>query len=91
MLKFENNKCKICFYHKFIFPLHAIKRELTARRTPQQNGVSKRKNRIIVEMARSMQGKNLPKRYWAEAVHTVVYILNRSSTKAVKDLTPYEA
>ncbi|XP_057529719.1 probable WRKY transcription factor 47 [Amaranthus tricolor] len=38
-----------------------------------------------------MQGKHLPKRYWAEAVHTAVYILNRSPTKAVKDLTPYEA
>ena len=38
-----------------------------------------------------MQGKNLPKRYWAEAVHTAVHILNRSPTKAVKDLTPYEA
>ena len=34
-------------------------------------------------MARNMmQGKNLPK---------AVYILNRSPTKAVKDLTPYEA
>ena len=43
-------------------------------------------------MARSMmQGKHLPKGYWAEAVHTTVYILNRSPTKAVKDLTPYEA
>ena len=38
-----------------------------------------------------MQGKHLPKRYWAETIHTAVYILNRSPTKAVKDLTPYEA
>ena len=43
-------------------------------------------------MARSMmQGKHLPKGYWAEAVHTAVYILNRSPTKTVRDLTPYEA
>jgi len=41
---------------------HGIKRELTVRRTPQQNGVAERKNRTIVEMARSMlQSKNLPK------------------------------
>ena len=41
---------------------HDIKRELTVRRTPQQNGVVERKNRTIVEMARSMlQNKNLPK------------------------------
>ena len=38
-----------------------------------------------------MQDKNLPKRYWAETVHTTVYILNRSPTKAIKDLTLYEA
>jgi len=71
---------------------HGIKTELTVRRTPQQNGVAKRKNRTIVEMARSMlQSKNLPKYFWVEAINTTVYILNRSSTKAVPNQTPYEA
>ena len=71
---------------------HGIKRELTARCTPQQNGIAKRKNRTIAETARNIiQGKHLLKRYWAKAVQTAVYILNRSPTQAVKDLTPYEA
>jgi len=71
---------------------HGIKRELTVRRTPQQNGVAERKNRTIVEMARSMlQNKSLPKQFWAEAVNTAVYILNRSPTKAILNTTPYEA
>jgi len=62
------------------------------RRTPQQNGVAERKNRTIVEMASSiLQSKDLPKQYWAEAVNTAVYILNRSPTKAVLNKTPYEA
>ena len=43
-------------------------------------------------MARSMlQNKSLPKQFWATAVNTAVYILNRSPTKAVLNKTPYEA
>lgn len=69
-----------------------IIRQLTVSRTPQQNSVAERKNRTIVEMARSMlKGKGLPNLYWAEAVNTAVYILNRSPTKAVRNKTPYEA
>ena len=43
-------------------------------------------------MARSiMEGKNLPKYLWAEDVATIVYILKRSPTKVVWDMTTYEA
>ena len=71
---------------------HGIKKELTVRHTPQQNGVVERKNKTIVEMARSMlQHKNLPKNLWSEAVSTTIYILYRSPTKAVLNMTPYEA
>ena len=71
---------------------HGIKKELTVRHTPQQNGVAERKNRTIMEMARSMlQHKNLPKNLWAEAVSTAVYILNCSPTKAVLNMMSYEA
>eukprot|EP01018_Ginkgo_biloba_P000406 Gb_07443 [translate_table: standard] len=38
-----------------------------------------------------LKSKNLPNDYWAEAVATVVYILNRSPTKSVKNITPKEA
>ena len=45
-----------------------------------------------MEMARSMlKGKNLPNQYWAEAVACVVYILNRSPTRIVRDKIPQEA
>jgi len=33
----------------------------------------------------------LPNTFWAEAVHTAVYILNRCPTNAVQDKTPLEA
>ncbi|KAL0398406.1 UNVERIFIED_CONTAM: putative mitochondrial protein [Sesamum radiatum] len=45
-----------------------------------------------MEMARSMlQGEHLPKAFWAEAVYTAVYLLNRCPTKAVQNMTPIEA
>ena len=52
-----------------------IRRELSCRYTPEKNGMAERKNRSIVEAARTMlEEKSLPKFYWAKAVRTVVYI-----------------
>ncbi|CAL1407138.1 unnamed protein product [Linum trigynum] len=74
------------------FRNNGIKRQLTVRYTPQQNGVAERKNRTIVEMARSMlKAKKLPNNLWAEAVNTTIYILNISPTKAVRNKTPIHA
>lgn len=71
---------------------HGIKRELTASYSPQQNGVSERKNRNIVEKARSLlKCRNLPKNFWGEAVATAVHLINISPTQAVKNKTPFEA
>ncbi|KAK8933850.1 hypothetical protein KSP39_PZI015291 [Platanthera zijinensis] len=70
---------------------HGISRELTSPRSPEQNGVVERKNRVIAEKMRAMlQHHNLPQELWAEAVKTAIYILNRSPTKAVPGATPYE-
>ncbi|GKD84395.1 retrovirus-related pol polyprotein from transposon TNT 1-94 [Tanacetum coccineum] len=45
-----------------------------------------------MEMARSMlYEKKLPKMFWAEAVATSVYLLNRLATKAVSGKSPIEA
>ncbi|KAL0316667.1 UNVERIFIED_CONTAM: Retrovirus-related Pol polyprotein from transposon TNT 1-94 [Sesamum radiatum] len=69
-----------------------IEHQTTVSYNPQQNGVSERKNRTVMEMARSMlQEKHLPKAFWAEAVYTAVYLLNRCPTKAVQNMTPIEA
>lgn len=71
---------------------HGIIHQLTARRTPQQNGVAERKNRTILDMARSMiKGKHLPRTFWAEAVECAVYLLNQCPTKSVRHKTPEEA
>ena len=70
---------------------HIIQRQFTCRYTPQQNGVAERKNRHIAEVAQTlMSEKNVPHTYWAEAVSTAVYIMNRTPTAAVHDVTPEE-
>ncbi|CAA0832646.1 Uncharacterized mitochondrial protein AtMg00710, partial [Striga hermonthica] len=43
-------------------------------------------------MARTMLAeKNMPKEFWAEAIYTTVYLLNRCPTKVVQNKTPIEA
>ena len=66
--------------------------ELTVPKTPEQNGVAERMNRTLVESVRAMLADaRLPHRFWAEALSTAVYLRNRSPTKAVKGMTPFEA
>ncbi|GJY03651.1 putative ribonuclease H-like domain-containing protein, partial [Tanacetum coccineum] len=51
-----------------------IKREFSVARTPQQNGVAERKNRTLIEAARTMLADSkLPTTFWAEAVNTACY------------------
>ncbi|GJZ35028.1 putative ribonuclease H-like domain-containing protein [Tanacetum coccineum] len=63
-----------------------IKREFSVARTPQQNGVAKRKNRSLIEVARTM----LADLFWAEAVNTACYVQNRVLVTKPHNKTPYE-
>eukprot|EP00253_Pinus_taeda_P018459 PITA_18459 len=66
--------------------------QYTVPHTPQQNGVAERKNKTLVECARSMlQGKGLSNIFWAEAINTDVYLKNRSPTRFLGFKTPFEA
>ena len=45
-----------------------------------------------MEMARCLLlERKIPNQFWAEAINTSVYLLNRLPTKAWQDMTPYEA
>ena len=58
--------------------------------TPQQNGVSERRNRTLIGMVRSMMTRSkLPGFLWGEALKTATYISNRVPSKAVS-ATPFE-
>ena len=65
---------------------------MNIRRTPQQNGIAESKNQTIVEMTRSMlNDKTLSNDYSEKVVAVAIHILNISPTKAVRNITPYEA
>uniref|UniRef100_A0A8I6Y7V3 Integrase catalytic domain-containing protein n=1 Tax=Hordeum vulgare subsp. vulgare TaxID=112509 RepID=A0A8I6Y7V3_HORVV len=69
-----------------------VQRHLTAPYTPQQNGVVELRNQTLLGMARSMlKAKQVPNQFWGEAVLTAAFILNRSFTRSVDNMTPYEA
>lgn len=69
-----------------------IKIETTAPHSPAQNGVAERLNRTLIESARAMLlAKDLPKRFWPEAVSYAAHVENRVPHAALKDKTPYEA
>ncbi|GJS34584.1 ribonuclease H-like domain-containing protein [Tanacetum coccineum] len=68
-----------------------IKREFSVAKTPQQNGVAKRKNKTLIEAARTMLTDSLlPISFWAEAVNTACYVLNRVLVTKPQNKTPYE-
>lgn len=68
---------------------HGITRQLTTALTPEQNGVSERKNQIVLDRARSMtQQTRLPASLWAEIINTANHLVNNSPTNANDGLTP---
>ncbi|GJW13655.1 putative ribonuclease H-like domain-containing protein [Tanacetum coccineum] len=71
--------------------MKGIKREFSVARTPQQNGVAERRNRTLIEAARTMLvDSKLPTTFWAEAVNTACYVLNRVLVIKPHTKTPYE-
>nr|GFC13919.1 integrase, catalytic region, zinc finger, CCHC-type, peptidase aspartic, catalytic [Tanacetum cinerariifolium] len=68
-----------------------ITQQFSAARTPQQNGIMKRRKRTLVEAARTMLTfANLPLFLWAEAIATACFTQNHSIIHKRFDKTPYE-
>ena len=68
-----------------------ITHELSAPYTPQQNGVVERKNRTLVEMARTMLDEyKTPRHFWIEAIYTACHIINRVYLHKFFKKTAYE-
>ncbi|GJY08529.1 ribonuclease H-like domain-containing protein [Tanacetum coccineum] len=68
-----------------------IRREYSVAKTPQQNGVAKRRNKTLIEAARTMLADSkLPTTFWAEAVSTACYVQNRVLVVKPHNKTPYK-
>ncbi|GJZ79793.1 retrovirus-related pol polyprotein from transposon TNT 1-94 [Tanacetum coccineum] len=83
--KFVNQT--LCEYYEKV----GISHETSVARSPQQNGVVERRNRMLIEVARTMliYAKALLF-LWAEAVATACYTQNRSIIRLRHSKTPYE-
>ncbi|GKA10493.1 putative ribonuclease H-like domain-containing protein [Tanacetum coccineum] len=69
---------------------HKVK-VISVARTPQQNRVAERKNRTLIEAARTMLADLLlPTIFWAEVVNNACYVLNRVLVTKPHNKTPYE-
>nr|GFD32557.1 retrovirus-related Pol polyprotein from transposon TNT 1-94 [Tanacetum cinerariifolium] len=73
------------------FDVVGITQQFSAVRTLQQNGVVERRNRTLVEAARTMLTfANLPLFLWAKAITTACFTQNRLIIHKCFDKTPYE-
>nr|GEW43363.1 putative ribonuclease H-like domain-containing protein [Tanacetum cinerariifolium] len=71
--------------------MKGIKREFSVPRTPQQNGIAEKKNRTLIEAAKTMLADSLlPIPFWAEAVNTACYVQNRVLVTKPHNRTLYE-
>ncbi|GJR62944.1 putative ribonuclease H-like domain-containing protein [Tanacetum coccineum] len=76
---------------KEFYGMKVIKREFSVAITPQQNKVAERKNRSLIEAARTMLADLLlPTTFWAEAINTASYVPNRVLATKSHNKTPYE-
>ena len=70
---------------------YGIQHQRTVAYCPEQNGKAERQNRTVVEAARTLiHARGLHRNLWAEAVNTVVYVLNRTGESSEKQVTPFE-
>nr|GEU72697.1 hypothetical protein [Tanacetum cinerariifolium] len=70
--------------------MKGIKGEFCVPRTPQQNGIAERKNRTLIEAARTMLADSLlPISFWVKAVNTACYVQNRVLVTKPHNKTPY--
>jgi transposase InsO family protein len=68
-----------------------IKHEFSSPYTPQQNGVVERNNRTLLDMARTMLDEyKTPGQFWAEAINTACYSINRLYLHQILNNISYE-
>jgi hypothetical protein len=74
-----------------LFKSKGILHQTTCINTPEQNDVSERKNRHVLNVTRSLFFQNnVPKIYWLDAVLTATYLINKLPSARLKNMSPLE-
>jgi hypothetical protein len=91
MIRSDNGtKCKNSQIEGFLEE-EGIKHEFSSPYMPQQNGVVERKNRTLLDMARTMLDEyKTSDQFWAEAINTACYAINRLYLHRILKKTSYE-
>lgn len=70
---------------------NGISHRLSCPHHPEQNGVSERKHRHVVDMGLTLLATaGIPSEFWVDAFNTSVYLINRLPTKQLNYISPYE-
>ncbi|RVW91047.1 Retrovirus-related Pol polyprotein from transposon TNT 1-94 [Vitis vinifera] len=84
----DYSRCTCPIY--FVYVSSWILHQSSCAHTPQQNGVAERKNRHLVETARTLRLHNhVPFRFWGDAVFTACYLINRMPSSVLHDQIPH--
>jgi hypothetical protein len=68
-----------------------IKHEFSSKYTPEQNDIVEKKNRTLIDMARSMLAEyNVSDSYWAQGINIASHASNRLYYHKLMKKTPYE-
>ena len=89
-LQSDRGRGYLCYKFGLRLKQCGIVSQLTPPGTPQRNGVSKRRNRTLLDMVHSMMSlTDLPLSFWGYALETAAFTLNRAPSKSV-ETTLYE-
>ena len=73
------------------FKTHGIIHQTTCPQTPEQNGVSERKNRHLLDMARALLfSAYMPKNLWGDAVQASTHLINRLPSSVLNGKIPFQ-
>ena len=89
-LRSDNTKEYVSEQFQSFILQHGILHQTSCVYTPAQNGVAERKNRHLLETARALLFQmHVPKHFWADAVSTTCFLINRMPSLVLNWDTPY--
>ncbi|TQD71560.1 hypothetical protein C1H46_042906, partial [Malus baccata] len=91
VVRSDNGKEYLNYGLGTFFQQHGIIHQTSCPHTPQQNGIAERKNRHLLDVARSLcSAMHVPKRFWGDAIHTAVFLINRMPSRVLQFQTPIQ-